>query len=288
MGTQKHSHVTFTLPPGCHHFPLNRTTYLMMNSAHPDTSSSKRKADETDITPPSKIARLSTDYPPPPNLQIARAKSSWKYDRIRLTPPKSGRRISDAVDGDVVALIRFYGTSTPAMIDKEWLSRLEGNRWLSSNLVSFYCYEVGNAYVEGAPGQGTDLVVLHCDTWGLRMSGHSGSGALRHRKAPCPLESKYIAFPGNETNTHFFLCLILWPSDLLLDVNPTGPVRTTAVILNSMAELQPKDPARSVKRIIEHLSLGRRLRQQDLTNITVHFPRVSERLMHALFCNSVV
>ncbi|KAG9043291.1 hypothetical protein FS837_009777 [Tulasnella sp. UAMH 9824] len=248
-----------------------------MKSAHPETSSSKRKADETDITPPGKIARLSTDHPPPPSLQAARAKSPWTYDRIRLTPPKSGRRIAEAVEGDVVALIRFYGTSTPAMIEKEWLSRLENNQWLSSNLVSFYCYEVGNAYVEGTPGPGMDLVVLHSDTWGLRMPGHPGPGALRHRNAPCPLEHKYIAFPGNETNTHFFLCLILWPSDLLLDTNPAGPVRTTAVILNSMMELQPKDAESSVKRIIDHLALGRRLRQQELTNITVHFPHVPQQ-----------
>lgn len=165
------------------------------------------------------------------------------------------------------------------MVDKEWLSRLENNRWLSSNQVSFYCYKVGNAYVEGTPGRGMNLVVLHSDTWGLRTRGHPGPGALRHKKAPCPLEYKYIAFPGNETNTHFFLCIILWPSDLLVDVNPIGPVRTTAIILNSMVNLQPENPATSVIRIIEHLSLGRHLRMQDLPDITVHLPRVSGRLI---------
>ncbi|KAG9041557.1 hypothetical protein FS837_012089 [Tulasnella sp. UAMH 9824] len=259
-------------------FPLNRTTCFVMDISHPETRYTKRKADETDITLPNKIARLNNDNLPPQNLQEARARSPWTYDRIRLTPPKSGRRISDAVEGDVVAVTRFYGTSTPAMVDKEWLSRLESNRWLSSNQVSFYCYEVGNAYVEGTAGQGMDLVVLHSDAWGLRTRGHPGPGALRHKNAPCPLEHNYIAIPGNETNTHFFLCLILWPSDLLMDVNPTGPVRTTAVILNSMADLQPEDPATSVKRIIKHLSFGRHLRVQDLSDITVHFPRVPQQL----------
>lgn len=254
-----------------------------MNLSPPTASSSKRKADENEIIPPSKIARFDNSHTPPQNLSEARAKSPWTYDRIRLTPPKSGQRIAEAVEGDVVALIRFYGTSTPAMIDREWLSRLDGNQWHSSSLVCFYCYEVANAYVEGMPGRSMDLVVLHSDTWGLRTHGNSGPGALRHKKTPCPLEYKYIAFPGNETNSHFFLCLILWPSDLLVDVNPIGPVRTTAVILNSMAGLQPRDPAESVKRIIGHLSLGRRLRQQDLSNITVNFPLVSERLIDALF-----
>ncbi|KAG8927974.1 hypothetical protein FRC01_006644 [Tulasnella sp. 417] len=248
-----------------------------MNPSPAPNSSAKRKAEANDTSPPNKIARLDNADRTPQTIREAREKSPWTYDRIRLTPPESGRSIAEAVDGDVVALIRFYGTSAPAMIEKQWLARLESNQWLSSNQVTFFCYEVANAYVEGTPGRGMDLVALHCDTWGLRTIGHPGPGALRHKNAPSPLEYKYIAFPANENNNHYFLCIILWPSDLLLDINPLGPVRTTALILNSMAEMQPKEPDASVRRIIKQISLGRRLREKELLNITVHMPRMPQQ-----------
>ncbi|KIO27517.1 hypothetical protein M407DRAFT_23206 [Tulasnella calospora MUT 4182] len=247
-----------------------------MDDSHPKTSAAKRKpeGDEPDI--PNKIARLGnhqTEQLP----VFKKSESPWTYAQNRLVWPKSGRRISDAIAGDMVAILRFYGTTTPAMIDKEWLPNLEERKWLSSNEVSFYCYEVGNAYVEGAPGRGKDLVVFHCDTWGLGRPDHNGSDSLRHRRAPCALEYKYIAFPANDTNSHYFLCIILWPADLLLDSNPFGPVRTTALVLNSLAEHQPNNAHDSIKRIIGHLSAGRPIRDHELRKLKVHMPRMPQQ-----------
>lgn len=232
------------------------------------------------MAPPNKVARLDGSQRTSVHKVVEKSNqqtrpSPWTYAQCRPVPPKSGRRISEAIDGDMVAFVRCYGTTIPAMVDHEWLPRLEQGKWLSSNEVSFYCYEVGNAYAEGAPGRGMDLAVFHSNTWGLGRSGHNGPGSIRQKDAPCPLEYKYIAFPGNETDNHFFLCLILWPSDLLADINPVGPIRTTAIILNSLANLQPEEPHSSVQRIIGHLALGRPIRQLELRNVKVHLPRVS-------------
>lgn len=258
-----------------------------MNDPHPNTSSAKRKSDESGADAPSKIARLESHQAGMrPSLQTSddrTEQTSWTYDQRRPVAPKSGRRIAEAVAGDMVAILRFYGSTKPAMVDQEWVPCLKEEEWLSSNEASFYCFEVGNAYVEGAPGRGMDLVVFHSDTWGLGKSGHNGSDSLRHRSAPCPLEYKYIAFPANDTENHFFLCLILWPSDLLIDINPIGPVRTTAIILNSLASLQPDDPHDSIRRIIGHLSLGRTIRQQELRKVKVHMPQVSNQFNLGLF-----
>lgn len=255
-----------------------------MNASHVsvNNSSAKRKLDENETATPNKIARLDDDDHTPVHDVITKSKqqaqaSPWTYAQCRPILPRAGRRISEAIDGDMVAFVRSYGTATPAMVDQQWLPHLEEGKWLSSNEVSFYCYEVGNAYAEGAPGRGMDLVVFHSDTWGLGTPGHNGPGSIRHKSAPCPLEYKYIAFPANESENHFFLCLILWPSDLLVDVNPAGPVRTTAIILNSLASLQPTEPHGKIQRIIGHLSLGRSIRQLELRNLNVRSPRVSGR-----------
>ncbi|KAG9041945.1 hypothetical protein FS837_011551 [Tulasnella sp. UAMH 9824] len=205
------------------------------------------------------------------------AQTCWTYNQIKLTPPASGRRISDGVRGDLVAELRFYGSQRPAQVDHHERSGLEDGKWLPSSVVSFYCYEVGNSYVEGAPGRGMELIVLHCETWGLGKTIHATPPRVTHKEAPCPLEYKYMAFPGNDTGTHYFLCIIAWPSDVLLQVNPLGPVRTTAFILNSLAYLQPKDPEEFVQKIIVNLSSGRPLRLEEIRNIKVYFPQVPQQ-----------
>ncbi|KAG8932531.1 hypothetical protein FRC01_013433 [Tulasnella sp. 417] len=201
----------------------------------------------------------------------------WTLAQQRLTPPGGGRRISEAVNGDMVAGLRFYGTQAPVQIDHEHLLRLEDRQWLSSSLCSFYCYEVGNAYLEGDIGRSMDLVVLHCNTWSLGKPNHPGPSRLRHENAPSPLEYKFVAFPANETEDHFFLCIIAWASDLLADLNPGGPVHTTVFILNSSAHLQPSNAQKSVQNIVKHLSCGRAIREEELQTITVHFPSVPQQ-----------
>ncbi|KAG9031329.1 hypothetical protein FS837_003009 [Tulasnella sp. UAMH 9824] len=201
----------------------------------------------------------------------------WTYHQIKPVPPASGRRISDGVRGDLAAEVRFYGSVYPAQVDCHERPGLEDKKWLPSSAVSFYCYEVGNSYLEGVPGRGMELIVLHCETWGLGKTIHATPPRLTLKEAPCPLEYKYMAFPGNDTGTHFFLCIIAWPSDVLLELNPLGPVRTTAFILNSLAYLQPKDSEAFVHNIIINLSSGRPLRLDDIRNIKIHFPQVPQQ-----------
>lgn len=193
---------------------------------------------------------------------------------MRPEPTTSGRRIKDAVKGDLVSILRFYGTTRTAIIDQDELRALEPKQWLSGELCTFWCYEVGNAYLEGGPGRSRDLVVLHCVTWSYGSWPPDAVKKLRVPGALHTLEHKYIAFPGNDKNTHFFLCIIVDASDLLLDINPSGPVRTTAIILNSIKNMPPTDPEQKVKAIIAQLAEGRKLRTTELDTITVHQPLV--------------
>lgn len=197
---------------------------------------------------------------------------SWKYSHTRLVPPKSGNRIPQAVAGDLVAESTFYGTSIPANITHEQLQTLEPGQWLTADICSFHCYEVGNAYLEN-PMNPKDLVVLHSSTWDLAYWPGS-STSVRVSGAPHVFDHNFIAFPGNDDGPHFFLCLIIFPGDLLRDVNPNGPVRTKAFILNSSHGLQPRDPGRKIRNIIMRLAEGRQLRETELQDVNVFFPIV--------------
>ncbi|KIO19406.1 hypothetical protein M407DRAFT_30946 [Tulasnella calospora MUT 4182] len=201
----------------------------------------------------------------------------WTFTHSRLAPPLSGNRIQDAVTGDLVAELRFYGTTMPADIPHEQLRNLEPGQWLTADLCSFYCYEVGNAYLEGAPGRWKDLVVLHSRTWDLR---HWTAGAPQRVRVPGALqvlEHKYVAFPGNDTDSHFFLCIIIFPRDLLYDLNPNGTVRTMALILNSLQDMQPRNPERKIRDILRRLADGRQLREPELQDINVYLPMMPQQ-----------
>ncbi|KAG8902994.1 hypothetical protein FRC01_009381 [Tulasnella sp. 417] len=201
----------------------------------------------------------------------------WTFNHANIVPPRSGRRIKDAIQGDLVAEHRFYGTVMPADISHEQLKTLEPNQWLSADLCTFYCYEVGNSYLEGAPGRTEDLVVLHARTWDLGRWTKGYPRSARLPGATPVFEHKYIVFPGNDSDTHFFLCIIVNASDLLLERNPQGPVRTIVLILNSLRGLPPIDPGLKIQRILTCLAEGRQLREHELSNITVYQPLVVQQ-----------
>ncbi|KIO24095.1 hypothetical protein M407DRAFT_26532 [Tulasnella calospora MUT 4182] len=209
--------------------------------------------------------------------QLRQLPPSWTFFNSRPTPPTSGNRIPEAVEGDQVAELRFYGTSFPAAIQQEDLARLEPKQWLSDSLCTFYCYEVGNAYLKGAPGRAKDLVILHARTWHLGSWTHGFPKNVRVKGARPTLEHKYIVFPGNDSETHFFLCIIVFPFDLLLDLNPSGPVRTTALILNSIQQLPPFNPKEKLVSILIRLSEGRPLRENDLGRLKVLHPLMPQQ-----------
>lgn len=197
----------------------------------------------------------------------------WTFSHARLARPLSGNQIQDAVTGDLVAEQRFYGTTIPADIAHEQLRTLEPGQWLTADLCSFYCNEVRNAYLEAAPGRSGDLVVLHSHTWDLAHWTRAPE-RVRVPGAPHVLEHQFIAFPSNDNGSHFFLCLIIFPSDLLYDRNPNGPVRTMAFILNSLRDVQPCDPERKIKKILSRLAEGHQLREQELQDLNVFLPVV--------------
>ncbi|KIO28287.1 hypothetical protein M407DRAFT_22496 [Tulasnella calospora MUT 4182] len=181
--------------------------------------------------------------------------SMWTFAHARIAPPLSGRRVPEALTGDLVAENRFYGTTMPADIPQEQLRTLEPGQWLTADLCSFYCNEVGNVYLEGAPGRAKDLVVLHSRTWDLaHWTGGSPS------KVRC------------QGATH-----VLEHNDLLYDLNPDGPIRTVVLILNSLDPLKPYDPEQKVQNILLRLAEGRPLREEKLHEINVYQPLMPQQ-----------
>ncbi|KAG8923186.1 hypothetical protein FRC01_013101 [Tulasnella sp. 417] len=204
-------------------------------------------------------------------------KVPWTLLQKDLVPPASGNRIDSAAPKDQVAEMRFYGTLDPADIIQESLVRLEEGRWLNDNQCTFYCYEVGNAYLEGSARRSSSLVVLHARTW--RYSAWDGGYPkhIREKGLQPALACDYLAFPANDSENHFFLCIIVHPCDLLLDNNPDGPVRTVAIILNSLSGLKPTQPQTKIRKIISHLAQGLQLRQNELSNLKVYQPLVAQQ-----------
>lgn len=198
----------------------------------------------------------------------------WTFSHASPVPTKSGRRMDAALRGDLISNLRFYGTTRTADIDQAQLASLEAKQWLSADLCTFLCYEAGNRYLEAGPGRAEDLVVLHSTTWDFWLWTDGTPKKVRLPGALPVLEHKYIAFPGNDTNTHFFLCIIVNASDLLVETNPSGPVRTAVLILNSLKHMPPKNPEEKVKTIITCLADGRPLREKDLDHVEVHQPLV--------------
>ncbi|KIO27623.1 hypothetical protein M407DRAFT_7205 [Tulasnella calospora MUT 4182] len=57
----------------------------------------------------------------------------------------------------------------------------------------------------------------------------------------CPLDYKYVAFPMNASNLHWVLGILTHASDLLVEHNPNGAIRTSLLILNSIHGYNPPD-----------------------------------------------
>ncbi|KAG8925063.1 hypothetical protein FRC01_010727 [Tulasnella sp. 417] len=201
----------------------------------------------------------------------------WTFAQSRISRPLSRNRIPEAITGDVVADLRFYGTTIPADISQEQLQTLEPGQWLSADLCSFYCNEVGNTYLEGAPGREKDLVVLHSRTWDLGRGLGGAPKRIRSPGATHVLEHKYLVFPGNDSGNHFFLCIVIYPSDLLYEINPHGPIRTVALILNSLHDLKPRDPQQKIINILSRLTGGRRIHEDKLHEIEVYQPLMPQQ-----------
>ncbi|KIO20784.1 hypothetical protein M407DRAFT_29580 [Tulasnella calospora MUT 4182] len=198
------------------------------------------------------------------------------YNTKVLERPMPGEKGS--VFGELVATHRFYGSVTPASIDRNALKRLEPGKWLNVDLVNFYVFEVANSYIEQHPGSGRLVCALPESIW-------SCSDSSRGKYTPRPrcdnmesvLDFKFVTFAGNCTNSHYYLCVIAYASDLLADRNPSGEVRTVGLVLNSLKSIGPTDATDRFRNVILRLGKQRPIRKDGLDKLKVYHPRVPQQ-----------
>lgn len=227
--------------------------------------------DEPDILvePAQAGERTRTDNPP----------------RLALQRTYEMKPLERSIPGDnLVATHRFYGSVAPASIDREELKRLEPGKWLTVNLVNFYLFEVANSFVEQNPGQGKAHSALPESIWsGSNSSRGKYSSRPRCDKTESALDFEFVAFPGNCTNSHFYLCIIAYASDILADHNPNGEVRTAGIILNSVKGIGPSDALDRFRNVILRLGKTRPIRKDGLKKLKVYYPEVGLLARKVLF-----
>lgn len=231
--------------------------------------------DEPDILvePDQAGERAKTDNPP--RLALQRT-----YEMKPLERTKPG---VESICGNLVATHRFYGSVAPASVDRDELKRLEPGRWLSVNLVNFYLFEVANSFVEQNPGCGRALCALPESIWsGSSSSRGKYSSRLRCDKTESPLDFDFVVFAGNCTNSHYYLCIIAYASDILADRNPNGEVRTAGLVLNTLKDIGPSDALDRFRNVILRLGKTRPIRKDGLKGLKVYYPEVSPLARKAL------
>ncbi|KAG9042714.1 hypothetical protein FS837_010477 [Tulasnella sp. UAMH 9824] len=212
--------------------------------------------------------RTRTDNPP--RLALQRT-----YEMKPLERPIPG---AESICGDLVATHRFYGSVAPASIDRDELKRLEPGRWLSVGLVNFYLFEVANSFVEQNPGRGEELCALPESIWsGSNSSRGKYSSRPRCDKTESPLDFDFVVFAGNCTNSHYYLCIIAYASDILADRNPSGEVRTAGLVLNSLKGIGPSDALDRFRNVILRLGKTRPIRKDGLKKLKVYYPEVPQQ-----------
>ncbi|KAG8929551.1 Sentrin-specific protease 6 [Tulasnella sp. 417] len=220
------------------------------------------------LVEPNQVAdQKPTDNPPRPALQRT-------YEMKALERPLSN---NSSVCGDLVASHRFYGSVIPASIDCKDLQRLEPGQWLTVDLVNFYVFEVANSFVEQNPGFGRAVCALPESIWSGSNSSQSSYSRLRWDNMESPLDFDFVVFAGNCTNSHFYLCIIAYASDILADRNPTGEVRTVGLVLNSLRAIGPSDAPDRFRNVILRLGKTRPIRKDGLKKLAIYYPEVPQQ-----------
>lgn len=202
------------------------------------------------------------------------------YETLRLERPIPGEK--GPTSSELVTTHRFYGSSSPASIDRSMLDRLAPGKWLTVDFVNFYIFEVANSYVEQTPGAGRVVCALPESIWSSSDNSHGQySPRPRRDKAESVLDFDYVAFPGNCTNSHYYLCIIAYASDILADRNPSGDVRTVGLVLNSFIKIGPTDAPNRFRNVILRLGKQRPIREDGLKKLKVYYPRVSNAIESA-------
>lgn len=169
---------------------------------------------------------------------------------------------------DEVTDVEGYGLVTVVSLSHDQGSKLKPGEWLTCSLVDLYTYEVANVFFESNPHRAGDLCLIPSATWFHVAEGAGRVSPGRLDSTISPLEYKYVAIPANGTGNHYFLCIITHAFDLLVAKNPSGPVRTAILILDSLgAAHETMDLDQKTITFISKLSLGQKLRQSVLKGL---------------------
>ncbi|KAG8910452.1 hypothetical protein FRC01_006330 [Tulasnella sp. 417] len=164
--------------------------------------------------------------------------------------------------------VEGYGLVTSVSITADQTSRLQPGKWLTCSLVDLYTYEVVNAFFESNPHRAGDVCLIPSSTWFHLAEGAGQISTGRQDQSISPLEYTYIAIPANGTGSHYFLCIITHASDLLVARNPSGAVRTTILVLDSLGKsCETPDLRQKAVTLLSKFSLGQKLRQPELKHL---------------------
>ncbi|KAG8928509.1 hypothetical protein FRC01_005830 [Tulasnella sp. 417] len=199
------------------------------------------------------------------------APKNWTFSNFRPRPPRG-------TPADSMVITSGYGDGNTTSIHREVLPRLDKGRWLDTSIVDFYCLEVGNAFVEQNPRRYKDLCVLSSTSWFACCNSNGKFANLARIDAESsPLDYKYVAFPMNARESHWVLGILTHASDLLVEHNPSGPIHTSLLILNSIHGYNPPTLAKDYPDFIKLLSMGKKLRHGALSRVKLFKPEVLQQ-----------
>lgn len=191
------------------------------------------------------------------------------YRQIRATIPSTMNIRSSSKVNDEITDVMSYGLLRTASIDSDQPARLQPGRWLLNSLVDLHTYEVANTFFEGNPHRAGDLCLLPTVTWYHAAENATNRPDLgRLNPKVSPLEYKFVAFPANGTGCHYFLGIIAFASDILVRCNPSGPVRTSIFIFDSLGTTyETRNLQGKMYQFILTLALDEKLRLEEVKAI---------------------
>ncbi|KIO17018.1 hypothetical protein M407DRAFT_33331 [Tulasnella calospora MUT 4182] len=191
------------------------------------------------------------------------------YRQLRATIPSTIKIRPVPKFNDEITDVMSYGLLRTASIDSNQPARLQPGRWLTNSLVDLHAYEVANTFFEGNPHRAGDLCLLPTVTWyhaAENTNDRPDFGRLDPKVSP--LEYKFVAFPANGTGCHFFLGIIAFASDLLVRCNPSGPVRTSIFVFDSLGtSYETSNLQGKMNQFVLRLALDEKLRLAELKAI---------------------
>lgn len=231
------------------------------------------------------MSRLNTGVSPDPAAKTSKDTTDLANNMLGHQPPKNWTYINfrprapRGTPADSMAITSGYGDGTTVSVHREDLPRLDKGQWLVTRLVDFHCYEVGNAFVEQSPWRYKDLCVLSANPW-FSCSASNGkfANAARIDAGASPLDHKYVAFPMNARENHWVLGILTHASDLLVEHNPSDPIRTSLLVLNSIHGYNPRDLDKRYPDFIRLLAMGKKLRHGAVSKVKLFKPEVSKLL----------